>query len=64
MSELKYTQKKYLDKKHGDLVNCPTCGMSGWLDIDTPEGKEVAWPGQSVWFNHYTGWECSDCYDK
>ena len=57
-------QKTHLDKKHGDFMYCPTCGMSGLLDIDTPPGQEVQWPEQSVWFNPHSGWECSACYDK
>ncbi len=57
-------RRKHLDKKHGDPIECPTCGMPGLLDNDTPDGQPVAWPHKSVWWNNNCGWECSDCYDK
>lgn len=59
-----YTQRKHLDKKHGDALDCPSCGMPGRIDVDTPEGQPIAWPDESVWWNKYSGWECSDCHDK
>lgn len=57
-------QKKHLDKKHGDTIICPSCGMLGKLDVDTPSSQPVEWQNESVWWNKYTGWECSDCWDK
>lgn len=57
-------QRKYLDKKHGDPVECPTCGFHGLLDVDTPQGEQVAFQDQAVWWNPHTGWECSECWLK
>lgn len=57
-----HIQTKYLDKKHGDKLNCPSCGMPGFIDIDTPAGEAVK--DGAVWFNQHCGWECTDCCDK
>jgi hypothetical protein len=57
-----FKQQKHLDNKHGDKIDCPTCGMPGWLDTETPAGGQVQ--DKAIWFNQHCGWECTDCWCK
>ena len=54
-----------LKMKHGDKLDCPTCGAPGFLDIDTPSGEKLPDDKISVWFNNkLKHWECTDCMWK
>jgi hypothetical protein len=54
----------YKDKKHGDIVKCPTCGDSGHLDIDTPDGEPIPFSTWVAYNPHCGGWECHYCWLK
>ena len=55
----------YIDKKHGDSIDCPSCHAPGFLDIDTKKGERLPDNIISVWFNnHEKSWECTECMYK
>lgn len=52
-----------INPKHGDKCECPSCGMSGFLDLDTKDGCVVE--EGAIWLNtKEQDWECTDCWLK
>ena len=52
--------------KHGDSLECPTCGAPGRFD-DMNRGVNKCEPEyeDAVWFSKYTKmWECYECWLK
>lgn len=54
--------------KHGDKMECPTCGSTGRFDVMKLGVKqdEAEWE-DAVWFNEHVdiqNWECYDCWLK
>ena len=47
--------------KHGDEIECPTCGFPGRYDCD-PSPEAVF--KDSIWYNVHCGWECVKCWLK
>jgi hypothetical protein len=50
--------------KHGDLFECPACGASGRIDLDTPLREEPQFELSIWWNSHIPGWECTECWLK
>lgn len=50
--------------KHGDPIECPTCGAPGRINLKTPSGESPEFE-ISIWYNYHTlRWECSEYWLK
>ena len=60
--------KTHKTAKHGDIMECPTCGAPGRFDVMKRGVKQnEAEFDDAVWFNeneHVRGFECYECWLK
>lgn len=59
-----YDAGKKSNPKHGDPIECKTCGSPGRFD-EMKQGGDTAEFDDAVWWNRYiNGWECYYCWLK